>query len=69
MLAAELGNVAWRKSSYSGQGGDCVEIAVGAARLVPVRDSKDPDGPALLFGTDAWDSFLTGVKDGEFPTP
>ncbi|MGA5818881.1 DUF397 domain-containing protein [Kitasatospora sp. NPDC094028] len=58
----------WRKSSYSGQGGDCVEVAGGAAGVVPVRDSKDPDGPALLFAADAWASFLAGVKGGEFST-
>ncbi|MGW3042802.1 DUF397 domain-containing protein [Kitasatospora sp. NPDC001159] len=58
----------WRKSSYSGQGGDCVEVADGVIGLVPVRDSKDPGGPALLFPADAWSSFLAGVKSGDFPT-
>ncbi|MFH8379615.1 DUF397 domain-containing protein [Kitasatospora sp. NPDC018058] len=58
----------WRKSSYSGQGGDCVEVADGVIGLAPVRDSKDPDGPALLFAADAWASFVAGVKSGEFPT-
>jgi hypothetical protein len=57
----------WRKSSFSGQGGDCVEVADGVIGLVPVRDSKDPDGPALLFAADAWASFVSGVKGGEFP--
>nr|WP_329928053.1 DUF397 domain-containing protein [Streptomyces sp. SP17BM10] len=33
---------------------------------VPVRDSKDPDGPAPLFAAEAWSSFLTGVHGGEF---
>ncbi|WP_369183177.1 DUF397 domain-containing protein [Streptomyces sp. Y1] len=58
----------WRKSSYSGQGGDCVEVADDVIGLVPVRDSKDPDGPALVFPVEAWSSFVAGVKGGEFPT-
>ncbi|MGW2249136.1 DUF397 domain-containing protein [Kitasatospora sp. NPDC001660] len=57
-----------RSDSYSGQGGDCVEVAGGVTGVVPVRDSKDPDGPALLFPADAWSSFLAGVKGGEFST-
>ncbi|GAA1388932.1 hypothetical protein GCM10009639_15990 [Kitasatospora putterlickiae] len=58
----------WRKSSYSGAQSNCVEVAGGATGVVPVRDSKDPGGPALMFGADAWASFVAGVKDGEFPT-
>ncbi|MBV6700043.1 DUF397 domain-containing protein [Kitasatospora aureofaciens] len=59
--------VVWRKSSFSGQGGDCIEVADGMAGVVPVRDSKDPDGAALLFSADAWEAFVGGVKAGEFP--
>jgi Domain of unknown function (DUF397) len=59
---------AWRKSSYSnGDGGECVEVAEGHAGIVPVRDSKDPHGPALVFSTDGWAAFVTAVKGGEFP--
>ncbi|MET8543544.1 DUF397 domain-containing protein [Kitasatospora sp. NPDC004799] len=57
----------WQKSSYSGQGGNCLEARAGLA-AVAVRDSKDPGGPALLFAADAWASFLAGVKSGEFST-
>ncbi|MFE7562585.1 DUF397 domain-containing protein [Kitasatospora sp. NPDC057500] len=57
----------WRKSSYSGAQSNCVEVAGGVADAVPVRDSKDPGGPVLLFAADAWASFLAGVKGGEFP--
>lgn len=59
----------WRKSSYSGgqEGSACVEVALGTPCLVPVRDSKDPYGPALSFTEAAWRSFLTGVKKGEIP--
>ncbi|GAA2141242.1 DUF397 domain-containing protein [Streptomyces synnematoformans] len=58
----------WRKSSYSGgNNGSCVEVADGH-RTVPVRDSKDPHGPALVFTGDAWRSFVAAVKADEFPT-
>ncbi|MBD0738207.1 DUF397 domain-containing protein [Streptomyces sp. CBMA29] len=57
----------WRKSSYSGgDEGSCVEVADGHP-LVPVRDSKDPHGPALLFPADAWSAFVAEVKSGRFP--
>ena len=52
----------WRKSSYSGSnGGACVEArALPAA--VAVRDSKDPDGPKLLFTPEAWAAFATSLR-------
>ncbi|WBP91792.1 DUF397 domain-containing protein [Kitasatospora cathayae] len=57
----------WRKSSYSGgNGGNCIEVAPGFPGLVPVRDSKDPEGPALAFPVDAWSSFVAAVRSGEF---
>ncbi|KOV32891.1 hypothetical protein ADK60_13165 [Streptomyces sp. XY431] len=58
--------VSWRKSSYSQNGGNCVEVSPDAPGLVPVRDSKDPSGPVLSFPTDAWRSFVAGVQAGEF---
>jgi Domain of unknown function (DUF397) len=45
-------------------GGSCVEVAF--LHLVAVRDSKDPDGPALIFTVDEWVDFTEGVKLGEF---
>ncbi|MGH9151148.1 MAG: DUF397 domain-containing protein [Acidimicrobiales bacterium] len=55
----------WRKSSYSGQNGDCVELAdLGAT--VAVRDSKDPTGPVLAFTRTELAAFLAGAKAGEF---
>lgn len=66
--AHDLGTAQWRKSSYSnGSGGECVEVADGHPGIMPVRDSKDPQGPALLFTAAAWTAFVTGVKAGEFP--
>lgn len=55
----EQSAVAWRKSSYSnGDGADCVEVADGLPGLVPVRDSKTPQGPALIFPVEAWSAFV-----------
>ncbi|WP_406515786.1 DUF397 domain-containing protein [Streptomyces sp. NBC_00873] len=52
----------WRKSSYSGGGnGECLEVADGYA-AIPVRDSKTPNGPALVFSADGWSSFVAAVK-------
>ncbi|MFF0410148.1 DUF397 domain-containing protein [Kitasatospora sp. NPDC004745] len=57
----------WRKSSYSGDNaGECIEVAPGFPGLVPVRDSKDPGGAALVFPADAWQSFVAAVRCGEF---
>lgn len=59
---------AWRKSSYSNpDGGACIEVADGFPAVVPVRDSKDPHGPALVFPAASWSSFVTTVKRGELP--
>jgi hypothetical protein len=49
--------LAWFKSSYSGnEGGQCVEVAAGAA-AVHVRDSKDTGGPQLCLPPGAWSAF------------
>jgi hypothetical protein len=51
----------WRASSYSGDEGgtECVEVADGHPGIVPVRDSKNPTGPALLVNARAWQAFVT----------
>lgn len=61
-----LSGVEWRKSSYSGAQGNCVEVADGLPGLVPVRDSKDPEGPVLVFTDASWASFVSALKNGEF---
>jgi hypothetical protein len=65
----DLTGAAWRKSSFSsGNGGACVEVAIlpgaseGGGRLVALRDSKDPAGPALVFTPDEWQAFIAGVR-------
>ncbi|WP_327429241.1 DUF397 domain-containing protein [Streptomyces sp. NBC_01236] len=57
----------WRKSSYSGSDqGSCLEVLESYPSGVPVRDSKAPDGPAMIFPASTWTSFVRAVKDGEF---
>ncbi|MER7129158.1 DUF397 domain-containing protein [Streptosporangium saharense] len=62
-----LSTAVWLKSSLSsGNGGQCVEVAVNLPGVVAVRDSKDPDGPKLLFAPAEWNAFVGGVKSGVF---
>ncbi|MGN5633018.1 DUF397 domain-containing protein [Streptomyces sp. AC154] len=59
----------WFKSSYSNNGGDCVEVAVNlvaAHGVVPVRDSKNVSGAALSVPAGSFAAFVAGVKAGEF---
>ncbi|MFC6015873.1 DUF397 domain-containing protein [Plantactinospora solaniradicis] len=54
-----LSNARWRKSTRSGtNGGECVEVADNLPGVVAVRDSKDPTGPVLSFGPEAWRAFV-----------
>ena len=63
----DLTNADWRKSSFSGSnGGGCVEVARNLPGIVAVRDSKDRNGPALVFTPDEWRAFLDGVRADEF---
>lgn len=63
--ASILLTAAWRKSSYSTPSGNCVEAA-GLTDGVALRDSRFPDGPALVFTGAEWDAFLGGVRVGTF---
>jgi hypothetical protein len=65
---AQPADAVWRKSSLSGgdSGGDCVEVATNLPGRVAVRDSKDPEGPALSFAPAAWAVFVEGVKGDMF---
>jgi hypothetical protein len=57
----------WRKSTYSGgESGDCLEVNDACTAHVPVRDSKNPHGPAVIFAPAAWTSFVDGVKAAHF---
>lgn len=58
----------WRKSSHSGtEANSCLEVLDAHPSGVPVRDSKAPHGPALLFPAADWSAFVTAIKDGDFP--
>ncbi|MFF7091692.1 DUF397 domain-containing protein [Streptomyces rubradiris] len=59
----DLSDALWFKSSYSnGDGGNCVEVADNIPGLVPVRDSKRPDGPTLILPATAWAPFIASLK-------
>ncbi|MEW1590228.1 DUF397 domain-containing protein [Micromonospora sp. NPDC051227] len=54
-----LTDAQWRKASRSStNGGACVEVADNLPGVVGVRDSKDPEGPALVFGPVSWQAFV-----------
>lgn len=61
----DLGGAQWHKSTHSGNGGNCVEVAV-ATGVIGVRDSKNPAGAVLRFTPAEWSAFVHGVRDGEF---
>ncbi len=62
MTGIDLSRAEWRKSSYSGQSGNCVEVARNLPALVAIRDSKSPDGPHLLVSPETWRAFLAGLR-------
>ncbi|MET9391693.1 DUF397 domain-containing protein [Streptomyces sp. NPDC006624] len=59
----DLSTAVWRKSSYSdGGANNCLEAADNCPGTVPVRDSKLPNSPILVFGARTWTEFVRGVK-------
>ncbi len=67
MNEIDLSRAVWQKSSRSnGQGGECVEVARNLQRIIAVRDSKNPDGPKLIFIPTAWRTFLADLRRGTF---
>jgi hypothetical protein len=65
LTALELRDLVWRKSRRSVSNGACVEVAPARGK-VAVRDSKNPDGPVLLYTSAEWRRFLDGAKRDEF---
>ncbi|RNG36151.1 DUF397 domain-containing protein [Streptomyces botrytidirepellens] len=62
----EVACAAWHKSSHSNQeGGNCVEVGDGITPVVPVRDSKHPEGPVLVFPAGSWARFIGELKTGD----
>jgi hypothetical protein len=75
----DLSRAAWRKSTYSSQDGNCVEVATNLLDIIAIRDSKDSDGPGLIFTSEEWAFFTDRIKSetsgqgslksGRFPAP
>ncbi|EIE99668.1 DUF397 domain-containing protein [Saccharomonospora glauca] len=61
---SDLARLEWRKSSYSGGGNDCVEVALTADGAA-VRDSKNPSGGMLTLSGSQWDALLAAARAGE----
>jgi Domain of unknown function (DUF397) len=62
----DLSNAVWRKSTYSSNnGGNCVEVARNLPGVVAVRDSKDPEGGALIVTPAAWQALVAGIRAGQ----
>jgi len=62
MTEIDLSCAQWHKSSYSGQSGNCVEVARNLPALVAVRDSKAPESPQLLVSPETWRAFLLTLR-------
>jgi hypothetical protein len=62
MTGIDLSRAEWRKSSHSGQDGNCVEVARNLPGLVAVRDSKEPDGAKLVISREAWRVFIQAAR-------
>jgi hypothetical protein len=52
----------WRKSSYSADGPNCVEVARKSLESIAIRDSRDVDGPRLAFSLAKWKEFTRQIK-------
>ena len=66
MSATELGPVTWCKARTSNPHGNCVELALVGADRVAVRNSRDPQGPALVYERAEVAAFVRGAKSGGF---
>lgn len=65
MPAKDLGNEGWHKPWSGTNGGSCVEAMKLGDGRVALRQSTDPDGPALIYTTHEIETFLQGAKRGE----
>jgi hypothetical protein len=66
MPAERIEGAVWRKSARSNPYGNCVEVAALPDGGVAMRNSRHPDGPALVYTRDEIVAFLGGVRDGDF---
>jgi hypothetical protein len=60
----DLSRAQWRRSSYSGNNGNCVEVATNLPDLVAIRDSKNSGGSRLLMSAASWRVFVRDLKAG-----
>ncbi|MBT2231253.1 DUF397 domain-containing protein [Nonomuraea sp. NEAU-A123] len=65
-LSEELRTADWRKSSFSGDNGDCLEVAPLSAGRVGIRDTEQPDMQPYVVSASVWAAFMDGAKRGEF---
>ena len=66
MPAGDLDGAAWRKSQRSNSQGACVEIARVGAGTVAMRNSRDPQGPALIYRRETIAALIESLRDGDF---
>jgi hypothetical protein len=64
LAVGSLDGAIWRKSSHSGTQGNCVEVATNLSAVVAVRDSKKPDGVALIVSRAVWTALMTDLRNG-----
>ncbi|TQS45805.1 DUF397 domain-containing protein [Cryptosporangium phraense] len=66
MPAEQLGQVAWLKSSFSNPNGNCVEFAQLPDGQLAMRNSRHPEGPALIYTRDEIAALIAGARSGDF---
>jgi hypothetical protein len=66
MPATAIPDVVWRKSGRSNPSGNCVEVAELPTGEIAVRNSRYPDGPALVYTPAEIEAFIAGARDGDF---
>jgi hypothetical protein len=64
--AGQLPALSWQKSRRSNPSGNCVEMAELPNGEIAVRNSRDPEGPALVYTLDEIAAFIAGARDGDF---